>query len=450
MDNQVNDIQELDLVDQDSQSQVTHPRSRCGTLEVSHTTPKLEILTWQSESTSSECDSSSEENTELHTAIKLLNEFETLPNPEYNNPSKDGRYRKGTTYYRDQQSYGFHHRIDKPIFDHLAEPIHSIYRPRVLVIGPGGIKGLKVLGFLAPLEDAGMLDCVDTYGGVSIGAVINLLIVAGYNIREIVGEAAILDMLKEIESFDITSIIKNRGLISNEPVRKRLTALLLKKFGTIPSLYQLYMQTGKALITTTLNVTDEQCVMMTPFSHPKMSCIDAVMFSMNIPFLFYQLIYEGKTYVDGALGNPYPIDFFDDGHTEILGIYMKTSYKNTKSTAKPAPKTIISSVSSNNPDPELEKLLPLNAYIHRTIYSMIDQRRNSIIKLSSDQCTHVCLESATVDTIGCVSSIEDKAIMLAEGANQGKEFIAQKQNGTYQGPSPPTVEAYQYPKYYLD
>ena len=162
--------------------------------------------------------------------------------------------------------------------------------PRTLVIGPGGVKGLKVLGFLSPIEDAGILEYVDTYCGVSVGAVISLLIVAGYKIREIVGEAATLDIFKDIENLTVQSMVENKGFMSNEPFRKRLSQLILNKFGTIPTLYNLYMLTGKAFIAVTLNATDEECVMMGPFTHPRISCVDATMFSINIPFFFFQLL----------------------------------------------------------------------------------------------------------------------------------------------------------------
>ena len=108
--------------------------------------------------------------------------------------------------------------------------------------------------------------------------------------------------------FDFNGILEHRGLISNEPVRKRLTELVVDKFGSLPNLYQLYMQTGKALTTVTLNATDKISVYMNPFTHGDVSCVDAVLYSMNIPFLFYQLIYQGKIYVDGAFANPYPVD----------------------------------------------------------------------------------------------------------------------------------------------
>lgn len=333
--------------------------------------------------------------------------------------------------------------------------------PRVLVIGPGGFKGLKALGFLSPIEDFGLLQYTDTYCGVSVGAIISLLIVAGYQIREIVGEAATLDIFKDMENISVKSIMENKGLLSNEPVKRKLTQLILNKFGTVPTLHSLYLQTGKAFVAVTLNATDEECEIMGPFTHPNVSCVDATMFSMNIPFVFYQLIYRGKTYADGALGNPYPIDYFDDGHTNILGIYMKganstpniSNNPNIMPTRRaeghPQPGTILQRVDPIRPITESEGSIPIGTYFSKIIHSLMDQRRNNIIQNSSQRCKHVCLETKVVNVIGYNLSTDDKAHMLVEGFNEGKSFLSKLCDNTYLGPKIPPKLSYTYPEYYM-
>jgi predicted acylesterase/phospholipase RssA len=326
-------------------------------------------------------------------------------------------------------------------------PVSSlpVWFPRVLVIGPGGIKGLKALGFLAPVEDSHLLDNVDTYGGVSIGAVISLLLICGYQAREIVREAVTFDIFKEIGSFDFRNIMENKGFLSSEPVRRRLTQLVINKFGNVPTLHGLYMMTGKAFIAVTLNATDEICMMMNPFDNPDVSCVDAAMFSMNIPFIFYQLIHRGKILVDGALANPYPVDYFDDGRTNILGIYMKTA--SVRSDPVPHPPGVIV---QRLDDPSGS--VPLASYPLKIIHSLMDHRRNHIIQNTSAYCKHVCLEVTIghgVDTLGLESSMDDKAKMLVEGFNEGKAFLAQLQAGTYVGPKIPEKLQYNYPPYFM-
>lgn len=326
----------------------------------------------------------------------------------------------------------------------IVEPelISQTWIPRVLVIGPGGVKGIKALGFLSPVEDSGILDYVDTHSGVSIGAIISLLIICGYQIREIIKEAVTLNLFKEISALDCRSIIENRGFISSEPVRRHLTQLVINKFGNVPTLHGLYMMTGKAFIAVTLNATDEVCVMMNPFDNPDVSCVDAAMFSMNIPFVFYQLIHRGKVYVDGALANPYPVDYFDDGKTNILGIYMKPVQP--KNTVSPHPPGVI----VQRVDAPITSV-PLSVYPLKIINAMMDQRRNHIIQHTSSCCKHVCLEVTNDDTLGRDITIEDKAKMLVEGFNEGKAFVDEILSNTYIGPKIPAKLHYAYPPYFM-
>ena len=283
--------------------------------------------------------------------------------------------------------------------------------PRVIVIGHGGIKAFKILGFLCPVEDFGLLQYIDTYCGVSIGAVISLLIVCGYEVRDIIGFGTKLDIFRELINFD------SKTFASNEPLRKLLINLVVNKFGNVPTLYSLYMMTGKALITTTLNITDEISVMQGPFTHPDISCVDAVMFSMNIPFHFYQLTYQGKTYVDGTLANSYPTDYFDDNNTNILGIYTKvrTTQDNT-----------------------------LTNYYVKIINCMTDRHRNNVVSQSSDKCKHISLEAV----LSQEESIVTKAEMLVEGYKIGNTFLSSlKRNNSKITISP--KQKYKYPEYFL-
>lgn len=314
--------------------------------------------------------------------------------------------------------------------------------PRVLIIGPGGMKGMKALGFLSPVEDSKLLEYVDTYVGVSVGSLITLLMICGYHIREIVGEAVKLDIFKEPTSFDFGSAIEHRGFISNEPVRKRLTQLIINKFGNVPTLYGLYMMTGKSFSAITLNATDEECVMLNPFDNPDISCVDATMFSMNVPFIFYQLVFRGKTYVDGALANPYPIEYFDDGKTNILGIYMKAAHIN-KNVAQNSG-VIVERVEENTTP------LSMESYPLKIINALLDHRYYNIIQGASDKCKHVCLEVKMDDLLGYnTTTSASKAALLVEGFNQGKSFISQIMNNNYQSPKIPPKINYKYPPYFM-
>ena len=300
------------------------------------------------------------------------------------------------------------------------EELSLKWKPRVVVIGSGGIKGLMILGCLSPLEDVSLLESIDTFCGVSVGAIICLLMILGYKIREIVGNAAKIDIFKEISDIDIHQIVNHNGILSNEPIRQKLITLVLDKIGTIPTLYDLYMKTGKSLIIVTLNTTDERTEYMNPFTHPNISCIDAIMYSMNIPFIYYQLMdTKGKIYVDGILADPYPVNYFDDHNTDILGIYIKTTNNDIKKDAL--------------------------SYIYKIFHASINQRVLSHINKSSNKCRHIELNTVFTDVIGVSLNIKDKAKLLIDGYNIGKSFI---ENLTHPITKKEIIK-YNYPPYYL-
>lgn len=284
------------------------------------------------------------------------------------------------------------------------------WMPRVLVIGPGDEKILKVMGFLSPIIESGLLQYTDTYGGVEIGSVICLLLIADYDIRQIVRELSFLNIIDDASNLTIGNI-KDTQLISSEPIRQILTELILDKFGDIPNLHNLYLRTGKSLNVVT------QYEIMGPFTHPHVSCIDAVMLSLVNPLSFYQLNYENKNYASGLYLNPYPVDYFDNSETNILGVYIKTISE----------KKSHSSLMINNDN-------------FKFLESMIDNKINQIINNTSVKCRNVKLEAKSDST---------KTDLLVEGFNEGKFFLNQMYNNTYLQPDIPKELKYDYPQYYL-
>ena len=271
------------------------------------------------------------------------------------------------------------------------------YYPRVLLISSTGVLALKVLGFLSTIEEKNQLIYTDTYCGISIGAMISLLLVSGLKVGEIVNGIVFLDFPSDV------SIVSDMSKLSDiyTKIRARLTYLVIHKFGSIPTLRKLYLMTGKSLITASYNITDNIYEMMNPNTFPDMSCIDAVMHSMNMNFEDTNTLNSFKLYIDGTLSNPYPIDYFDDGNTKILGLYTVIMRdENENSTPYP-----IVRPSKNNCG------IPFGL--------ITDNFAKMVINNASDSCVHVRLECSKMDNMG---SLDNKSRMIAEGYNKGKYF----------------------------
>lgn len=200
--------------------------------------------------------------------------------------------------------------------------------PETLILGPGGAKGFMILGSLKVLKNHGILNDVKRYVGISIGSSIALLLVCGYEVLDIVYDALdIPNIFTDFnKNFNILKLIKetaeNGGLLSNQKIYERLCSRVKKKFGFIPNLKQLFLTTGLELVTVSLNLTKDRTEYISYLNYPEMSCVDAVMLSMNIPIVFHKIRYNNDIYVDGALGDPYPAGRYPNS----LGIIIYTTY----------------------------------------------------------------------------------------------------------------------------
>lgn len=303
----------------------------------------------------------------------------------------------------------------------------TMWYPEVILFGPGGVRGFLELGAAVPLEEYGFFQHATVLSGVSVGAIIALLLVAGYTVREIITVAVDTEIFRGFESFSIKDIINHvvshTGLVSSSSIRTKLNDLIMAKFGCIPNLYQLYIATGKILVTLSFDLDEEIGKYMSPETTPNISCIDAVMLSINIPFVFHRMTHDDRTFVDGALINSYPVDYFDDGKTNILGISVKCCY---------------GSVS------------PTTRYIYKVIHSGMDQMRYRMIAESSDYCRHLELSSSIMDVTGLAVNNKTKASMVVEGYNAAYNFLVSLQQGAYQKPVvPPKLIRKSAPYYYL-
>ncbi len=274
----------------------------------------------------------------------------------------------------------------------------EIWKPQVLILPPGGEKGFLELGALSYFEEVNLIDDVHTVVGCSVGSIIGLLLVAGYTSVEILSEAVDTNLFHDIDSINLSDIKDNFGLLSNTNVKNKLEILLRKKFGLVPTLNQLYAFTGIRFCVTTFNLSQGKPVYLTAESEPDLSCVDAVMLSSNIPFLFHRLKYKGSTYIDGAFGNPYPVDVYDDGNNNILGMYICSD----------------------------DERIPKDGgnwwYINMVIHSPMHEIRRLIKERSSQKCKHLRLDVPPTEQPGITYRDIDKARMYKTGYTQAKEF----------------------------
>jgi hypothetical protein len=262
------------------------------------------------------------------------------------------------------------------------------------------------VGFLYYLYENELMNSVHVLCGVSFGSVICLLLVCGYTPLEIISIMVFENLCGDINTISFSEIMKNNTFITNVGIKNSLSKLILKKLGNIPSLYNLYLQTGKSFCITSMNITEKKSLIMSPFTYPNILCIDAVLYSMNIPFLFYELSHKNEILIDGMFGDSYPLEFFDDKNHDILGIY-------TKQIIKP----------ENSFFSETVILKLVYEYFFNFYEIIIDQKRTKSINTCSELCKNIGLIHDQSYKPDNEFSIIEKGKFISDGYMEGIEFV---------------------------
>ncbi len=180
-----------------------------------------------------------------------------------------------------------------------------------IVLSGGGSRGIGELGVLHYHFESGRLDLekVKVYAGTSIGSVISLLLLVGYEPNEIFAKAYTMTNIIPFPTLaDLPSILTRYGVMSLKPLMDILEELIRIKIGSIPTLGELYTLTNKLFIVSVGNISKARAEFFTHITSPDLSVIDAVKMSCNLPFIFERISYNGDYYTDGGLTNNFPID----------------------------------------------------------------------------------------------------------------------------------------------
>lgn len=256
--------------------------------------------------------------------------------------------------------------------------------PTTLFIGGGSDKVFLSLGCLEYLSGQKRLGSVHTYIGSDSGALVALLLSAGYDTRDIV---VLMATLKPTIITDFFT----QGVSSSNYIREYASKFLINRLGTDPTLGQLYLMTGKTLVIIAYDLTACETVHMSYHTHPNLSCASAVMCSMTIPILHGAVMYQDHTYITPIIHDPYPVGEYTKKTESFLGFHieMNTLKDDTTGVAN---------------------------YTLMLLHSLIRHKYKAALKLETNpKHRHVLLNTTVEDVTGMNCSYLEKGIMLAEG-----------------------------------
>jgi len=197
-----------------------------------------------------------------------------------------------------------------------------IHKPEAIVLAGGGAKSMSALGAIHVLKKAGHLDKAKIFAGTSAGAIV----AAGIAL-----DRDPIDMVRKFTdtrykaNFDIENFGNAFGLDTGENLFEWIDIVLDREPHTFQSIYE---KTGATLIVCATNLSTSAAVYFSRFDHPDMDVKLAIRMSCSLPIYFSAVRYNDEVFVDGALTDPFPIDYVSTISNNVLGIrYESDEYK---------------------------------------------------------------------------------------------------------------------------
>lgn len=177
-----------------------------------------------------------------------------------------------------------------------------------LSIGSGGIKGFSYLGFCKFLEKQGILGSVGVYVGCSVGALICLSLLCGSAVSDLIREFLTTGFDELVEQSSIEDMISRVGFYDKRKLKEYVVQFIERQLNITDAesltFRQLKDLTGKELYTISANIDTYELKVYGPTPTPHERCVDAVVASCSIPFVFQGTEIPEGFLVDGALMDP--------------------------------------------------------------------------------------------------------------------------------------------------
>ena len=192
---------------------------------------------------------------------------------------------------------------------------HFCNKINTLVFSGGGNYGILYLGVIKFLEKANILKDINSYYGVSSGAMTAAALNIGYTQTELLDIMTNEFNYKDIIRFELKNVLNITSTFGCNDGKKMetflKTALERKNINPYITLKGLYDLTGKDLYIGTTGLISKKFILLHHSTHPDLQVWLAVRMSTCIPLIFTPIkdTENNDIYVDGCLLNNSPINF---------------------------------------------------------------------------------------------------------------------------------------------
>jgi len=289
-----------------------------------------------------------------------------------------------------------------------------------LSISSGGLKGLQILGALSYLDFHNYLDDIKWFSGCSVGGLITLLLAVGWRPTALYQRCVNIALFTGMGSIDLQNLKDKFGLIKNDHLKSEFETLIIevrsKKHARdkwLPTLLDLHNE-GIYIAFTIVDQRTKKGHRIDYVSHPNLLASDGALMSGNIPLIFRPIEFEGMHVIDGALVNPFPVEYLD-----------RFNRKNQRR-GNPTRLKILGIVVYGLPNPEDTSFM---SYVADTSSIPIEEMQRMIIKTVSH---HVDILEMSVHEIGLLSLNSSHSLkndLFFAGFRDGKTLVNAIQNG---------------------
>lgn len=201
-------------------------------------------------------------------------------------------------------------------------------KPKVLVLGGGGVRALSFIGSLSVLDASSMLTDIKSYYGVSAGALIAVLLLVGYTVSELVAIVKTFDFtrLQHIEVDNLLNFTETLGIDNGTHLVQVIGELFeAKGISKTITFKELYDKTACELFMFGTNLNKLLPVKLSCKTTPDLQVISGLRITMAVPGWLTPIPMPdaSRMLADGGLCNNYPIVYVPaDEKPHVLGITL--------------------------------------------------------------------------------------------------------------------------------
>lgn len=191
-----------------------------------------------------------------------------------------------------------------------------------LLLAGSSVRGFVILGGLQYFYENYITKDLNKFIGTSSGSIICYLLCIGYKPLEILVYLSVNGYIFEKiqNSFNLVEMFNGNGVTSFRLIQDFLEKMTISKIGRLITLRELYDDFKKTLTVSTYNETEGRTEYISYKNKPNMPCLVALRMSSNLPEVFEQFIYENSVYIDGGLGDNFPIQLAENEGKRIMAM----------------------------------------------------------------------------------------------------------------------------------